>query len=546
MKKNIFLFIAILCSFPGFSQTLFSFGTHTVSKQEFLQAFQKNIPFHADSLPQAFENYLNLYIQFKLKLQAAYDDKLNESESFKLEADNFKKELAEKKINEEAGFQQLFKEVIQRGATDIAIAQIFIATPLPSDTIKTFREIQQAYTFLQQGKSFETVAQQFCTDSLLGNKKGYIGYITVFTLPYEIENIVYALHANEYSKPYRSKLGYHIFKKIEERAAMGTKRVQQILLAVPQSFSFEEKQQIKHLADSIYNLLQQGISFVQLQQQYSSVPVNIYAPQSYTEVRVGEYVPEFEEQVYALQKPGDITKPFFTKYGYHIVKLIGTASETENIASWQRLVEESMRLYNAKKKLLPVWLKKCGYKPVGIQKNNWLTYTTQLFSEKNNLKTLSYNPQQVLFSFAKKNIIMQQWIDFVTNVHQTKNEKAQLSYDSLMKEWIGLQCGIYYREHIEDFYSDVADALKEFKEANLIFAVMDKNVWAPSADSVKLRQFFNKHQQQYAGKNWEEVKGWVMNSYQQSLEEAWLEELKKKYPVQINAKVKKECLESFY
>src|SRR4029079_13577415 len=100
-KKIPLLFLTALSfSIISYSQTLFTYGTKPVSKDEFLKAFNKN-PDTTGNRDEKVKQYLDLYINFKLKLQAATDEKLQASPEFKAESDNFKAQLTENHINEQ-------------------------------------------------------------------------------------------------------------------------------------------------------------------------------------------------------------------------------------------------------------------------------------------------------------------------------------------------------------------------------------------------------------------------------------------------------------
>ncbi|MBC7588420.1 MAG: hypothetical protein H7178_08665, partial [Chitinophagaceae bacterium] len=108
-----------------YSQTLFTYGTQKVGKDEFLKAYNKN-PNPSINRKDGLKEYLNLYINYKLKVKAAYDEKLNEQPTFKYESINFKKQVADNIINEEANVNELVKEAFKHSQKDIHVAQIFI------------------------------------------------------------------------------------------------------------------------------------------------------------------------------------------------------------------------------------------------------------------------------------------------------------------------------------------------------------------------------------------------------------------------------------
>ena len=157
-----------------------------------------------------------MYINFKLKIQAARDEKLNQDDTYKSEAENFKNQLAENYINEQANINGLISEAFKRSQKDILLAHVFVEVKPGSDTVEAYKKIKQAYDALRGGKDFGEVASSYSTDDGVKQTKGIIGYITVFTLPYEIENQVYILRPGAYSNIYRSNIGYHIFKNVSD------------------------------------------------------------------------------------------------------------------------------------------------------------------------------------------------------------------------------------------------------------------------------------------------------------------------------------------
>ena len=120
-----------------------------------------------------------------------------------------------------------------------------------------------------------------------------MGYITVFTLPYEFENIAYSIAPGKYSTPYHSKIGYHIFKNLGERKAAGKIKAQQILLAFPPGIDEAGKKQIATRADSIYKRLIAGEDFGKLAAQFSNDYISAVNSGIMPDIAVGQYDPAF-------------------------------------------------------------------------------------------------------------------------------------------------------------------------------------------------------------------------------------------------------------
>ncbi len=160
---------------------------------------------------EKLKEYLDLYINYRLKLQAAYDEKANENADVKAEAENFKTQLTDNFINQQANINQLLHEAFLRSQKDILLQQVFVQFTSATDTTDAYAKIVKAYNELKSGKSFDEVAATYSTDSTAKTTKGNVGYITVFTLPYSIENIVYNLKPGNFSAIYKSNAGLSYF-----------------------------------------------------------------------------------------------------------------------------------------------------------------------------------------------------------------------------------------------------------------------------------------------------------------------------------------------
>ncbi len=171
-----------------------------------------------------------------------------------------------------------------------------------------------------KGEDFGTIATAYSADPSAAANKGEMGFITVFSLPYALENIVYALTPGKVSEPYQSSAGYHLFKNMEERPAAGKMKVEQILIAYDKNGGAAVKANAVKIADSLYSALIRGSSFERLAANYSYDNLTRGAGGLMPLVGVGVYEKPFEDAVFALKKNGEISKPFETSNGIHIVK----------------------------------------------------------------------------------------------------------------------------------------------------------------------------------------------------------------------------------
>ncbi len=170
-----------------------------------------------------------------------------------------------------------------------------------------------------------------------------------------------------------------------------------------------------------------------------------------------------------------------------------------NRAHIQEMIERDARLAAAKDALRQKWMKETKFTQVPYNAQNLWSYTDS--SLKKGKAVIAYKnitPQTTLFSFAKQKVNVADWIQFAMQTKQANPSSGNKDYDAIMKEFIKTENDNYYRSHIEDFYPPVAAQVREFNEANLLFAVMDKHVWSKAAqDSAGLKNYYLQHKQQY-------------------------------------------------
>lgn len=499
MKTRWLLLAALTSGLAANSQTLFTYGKKAVSKQEFEKAFNKN-PTPDVERSKALAEYLNLYVNYKLKVQSGYDEKLYESASFQLESKNFKQQIAENIIKEEVGIKTLISEAFTRSQKDIHVAHVFIPTPVNSDTVKALQQITEAYKALQNGADFGEIAAKYSSEETTKNANGDLGFITVFTLQYAIESQIYALHAGQFSKPYRSSFGYHIFKNISERPALGKRKIGQLLLSLPPDATTSDKQKISKLADSVYNMIQHGESFESATAKFSNDTRTAGSGGVLPMISVGQFDANYEAQIYSLKNVGDISKPFETSYGYHIVKLleiepVGTDIADVNVtAKLKQQVESDSRLLLYKKAKLATWMQLTQYKAGNYQQAALWTFTDSALANKSVKNNKGITDSTVLFSFAKQKITTAAWIQYLR-----KEAIANSAlYSKAMTDFIDESCMNYYTEHLVDYNTTMQQQVTEFDEANLLFAAMDTHVWGKGGiDITGLKNYYNKHATNY-------------------------------------------------
>lgn len=511
MKRTAFFILLILSATSLSAQTLFTYGKHKVGKEEFLRAFYKNNT--GDKSGQAMRDYLDLFIAFKLKVQAAKDLKMDTLPGQKNDLLNFRRQVETDYLNDDSIIHALVKEAFSRSRKDIRIAHIFIpfeesyvkdpsvTSENHADTLPAWQNIQKAYAALKNGADFGLTAEKYSLDPSVKNNKGDIGFITVFSLPYLLESIAYTLQTGAFSMPSKSQAGYHIIKKIAERPAFGKMRAAQILLAYTPAASNEERQKQKKLADSLYKALEQGSNFESLARQYSSERNASTTGGLMPDFGVGRYDPIFENAVLSLKNDGDISKPFETAYGIHLVKRIKhlpvSSDSSQAEALFKEAVLQDSRAAIAGEQFTEKMLQLTGYQKKYMDELLW-PITDSFLAHNNFIPSKKTDEQTVLFSFDKENTTVKDWLTYIQAEKHKYRGSSPLPYPAIMKAFVSLQAKDYYRAHLEDYNADFRNQLTEFSEGNQLFEIMEQEVWSKASEDKKgLQEYYEKHKEKY-------------------------------------------------
>lgn len=495
----------LLCATTGYSQTLFTYGGKTVSKEEFLKAFSKN---NTEDKPneKSYRDYLNLYVNFKLKVQAARDMKMDTLQNQQAELSGFRTQVVETYMKDDNSVNTLVNEAFERSLKDVRIAHILVVPKnnTPEEEKKAQSKINAAYDLLKKGQDFGKVAQQYSEDSSAKVNQGDIGYITTFILPYQLESVAYTTPVGKFSAPFRSPAGYHIFKKVAERKAVGKIKIAQILLAFPPAATAAEKQKVKNLADSIYTLLQKNADFKELASQYSADNFSYQLGGEMMEFGIGRYDPVFETAAYSLAKDGDISKPILTSYGYHIIKRLQRIAITEdinNVALKNELtqeVQQSDRMDVSKKLFVKKILHQTGFTKSDVNEKSLAIFTDSVLQAKKVPELAGIKPATPLFSFTKRTVAVHDWQAYLETIRNYSNLRAGKTHAQLMEEFIENSALDYYRDHLEEYNNDFSFQLNEFREGNLLFEVMQRTIWDVAAqDSIGLKKYYDEHKNNY-------------------------------------------------
>ena len=511
MNKRWLIALAMLgITFTASAQTLFTYGKYSASAPDFLRAYNKNNAQASGDRAKAINDYLDLYINSRLKIQEAYARRYDTLPQIKSEVENLRSQIIENYMSDPSAINRLSKEAFHRSQKDIHVGHIFISFKNAAgefDTAAANNKLRAVSAKLDKGEDFLKVAQALSDDPSAKTNKGDIGYITVFTLPYPFETVIYNTTPGKISKPFTSKIGYHIFKNIEERKAVGKIKAQQILLAFPPSADEATKKRISTLADSLYRRIMAGDDFASLATKFSNDYISAATGGNIPDIGVGQFDPAFEKMLWSLPKDGAVSKPFLTSHGYHIVKRVSvkpvSADASDKIAmdELQQKIMADDRWKTAKDFIYDRVKKKAGFQKLNYNEAVLWALSDSLLDGRPAGIGKAMNPGSPIFKIGDTTITVIPWITYAQQFRYKADRSGFKPYPELMDEFSKSVMYDYYRAHLEDFSDEFRVQMQEFRDGNLFFEIMQQEIWNRTQnDSTALLALYEKNKSKY---NWQ-------------------------------------------
>lgn len=513
MKKTPFILAFFLVVVVAFAQkptdVLMTIDGKPVYVNEFERVYNKNLDLVKDESQKTIDGYLELFIDYKLKVAEAYSQKLDENKVYKRDFTKYRDQLARNYVNETRLLEGVAEEAYTRGKEQINANHILIKVgyeALPQDTLKAYNKIKSIRKRALAGEDFVELAKENSEEPGANERGGDLGYFTVFSMVYPFETMAYNTPVGEISEIVRTSFGYHIIKVNDRRTREQPVVVSHIMISEKkENPSFDAEERI----NEIYKMLQQGSDFADLAKQFSDDKNSGKMGGKLKPFAKGQLRSDtFENTAYNLQNPGEMSAPIKTRFGWHVIKLEEKMPETP-------FEEQKEDLYNKIKKgdrskVVSTQVKQDIIEKYGIERNEYLDFFENYVSDEvltsrwKITDTLTGNQNKVLFKIGDKDIYYDAFALYISNRQRfadkkpTKRESIKTMYD----EFEGVELKEYLNEQLEIEKPEFGAVVNEYRDGLLIFDVMNKNVWQKSKrDSVGLQRYYEKVASNY---KWDE------------------------------------------
>ncbi len=517
-------FFVLLCFTLGtrsvaFSQSnslpdsiVFEVGGTPISWAEFEFYYRKNNNIKDEKQLWGEKNvreYLDLFIKFKLKVQDGLSQKLDTAASFKDEFEAYRKDLVKPYLVEKSVTDRLVDEAYTRLQEEIRASHILIALDkyaTPQDTLRAYNRIKDIRKNAVAGQDFKDLAYVYSEDPSAKTNRGDLGYFTALQMVYDFESMAYQTPVNEVSPIFRTEYGYHILKVHQRLRASGSTKLAHIMLRSSEGMTSEDSLTAAQKISEIYTRLRNGEEWNGLCSQFSD---DLKTRENGGEMAwrsTGTMLPEFEEAAFELRKKGDISSPVRTAYGWHILKLI-EKKPLEPLNEIRKTLREKVlkdsRANLQEGEFLARVKKEYGFAEV-IKNKKFVTEAsdTTLMSGKWQFDSKLKYLKKPLFAFNNRNYSVQDFYQFAQREQLPQMQGNQVAYMTQLYDKFQKKILIEHEERLlPQKNKEFAFLLREYYEGIILFALMQKNIWARSAeDKEALEAYFQSNRSKYEWK----------------------------------------------
>ncbi len=486
--------------------TILSIAGEPISKSEFERVFKKNNSKDSSYDKKAVEDYLQLYINYKLKVKEALELKMDTVKSFIDELSGYRKQLAQPYLVDKQVGESLMREAYDRMKKDVKAAHILIKcdpTALPKDTIEAYNKAIKVRGEIIKGANFSDQAKKYSDDPSAKDNGGDLGFFTAMQMVYPFESAAFTLKNGDVSMPVRTRFGYHIVKTIESRPAQGEIKVAHIMIKAASGINAEDSIKAAKKINEIHSRLMAGDKFEDLAGQFSEDQSSAKSGGQLPPFGTGRMVPEFEQAAFALKNTGDYSGPVKTSYGWHIIKLIerkgiGSYEEVQN--ELKQKIQKDSRSELSKSSMVNKIKNKYSFKEDAKAKDDFMKKVDSTLTQGKWTADKASGLNKTMFSLSSKTFSQNDFAKYLAD-HQSKHDASTSPVQmatNIYNEFVKESAVAFEESKLDSLYPDFRNLMQEYRDGILLFELTDQKVWSKAVkDTAGLKQYYESNKANY-------------------------------------------------
>ena len=486
----------------GQNNTILKIDDQIVNKAEFEQIYWKNKK-EKNATKEDLDEYIQLFINFKLKVIAAEELGLDTTKKFINELSGYRVQLEKPYLIDTSINEDLINEAYYRTINEVNASHIMTKlgpNPSPEDTLKAYNKILDIRNKIISGNiGFEEAAEELSEDPYAKSSKGNLGFFNAFKMLYSFECAAYETPIGKVSEIVRTKYGYHIVQPNSIRKAKGRVKTSHIMITTS---SKKENILSEEKINSIYkDLVEKTKTFEELAIQYSEDRKSAKNGGEIGWINSGgNFYPEFEEAVFSLKTDGEYSKPFKTPNGWHIVKRLSyePIGDLKSLSyNLKNKIQKDARAQKTKSSFINKLKTEYQLKNmfnikvlIGILKNK--NFDFENVESNNKLKNIN----NVVLTFSNVSFTNFDFIKYLAKSKLISKDKIE---ENLIKQqflkFIDQNLIEFEKTQLETKHPDFKALMKEYRDGILLFEISDQNIWTKAIkDTAGLKEFYKSNQ----------------------------------------------------
>ena len=491
-------FIFCFTTFFGQNNTILEIDNQTVNKIEFEQIYWKNKK-EKIATKEDLDEYIQLFINFKLKVIAAEELGLDTTKKFIDELSGYRVQLEKPYLIDTSINEDLINEAYYRTINEVNASHIMTKlgpNPSSEDTLKAFNKIKDIRNKIISGKvGFEEAAEELSEDPYARSSKGNLGYFNAFKMLYSFECAAYNTPIGKISDIVRTKYGYHIVKPNSIRKAKGRVKTSHIMITTSLK---TENNLSKEKINAIYkDLVEKTKTFEELAVEFSEDRKSAKNGGEIGWINSGgNFYPEFEEAVFSLNIDGEFSKPFKTPNGWHIVKRLNyePVGDLKSMSyNLKNKIQKDARAQKTKSSFINKLKIEYQLKNllnikelITIIKNKNFNYENMEDNKK--IKTI----KNTLLTFSNISCTNYDYVEYLLKSKSIeKNKIDQNLIKQQFEKFINQKIIDFEKTQLEAKHPDFKALMKEYRDGILLFEISDQKIWTKAIkDTAGLKEFY--------------------------------------------------------
>lgn len=454
----------------------------------------------ADSSLSSYREFLDRYLNYRLKVRAAQDAGLDTVPSVRREIHDYRQQRARPQVLRERVYEPVARTLYQRRQEAVDVSHILIDTDSSEGPLAARRTAQAVADSIEQGVPFGDLAIRHSDDPSARKEgtrgyRGRLGYLRAGQIAEPFEQRMHALHPGETSDVFRTQYGYHILKVHDRRPAEPPVELAHILRR-PRGNTVTARR----LLDSLRTAISSGrLSFAAAARKYSHDQQSAPNGGSLGEVDPQSLPASLRRTVATMDSVGEISEVVQTRFGYHLLKLTGRQEQRSFEEAYDGLKEQITGQPRAERKKAAFAETLRTEVGTAVDTARLLAVTRATSVDSLARPLLAYADTLSEAAPAVATLGDSSYtVDQMANRLLQTDGGAQMTIADLIDSFLNEKAIQYAatRRALND--TQLATEVQKFRDGTLLFRYMQDSVWTPVAqDSARLRAWYRKNRDDY-------------------------------------------------